>query len=229
MVHPEAIFSLFVILSLCGAMVLDFHLSNHQIDERAVKKSRPVLYAAFSLCFLWPLFNFGLYLLAPEYEILIGTWGTGVFFQILFHFLAFLSGSLLSLFHYHLETGHKLGDRVFLGLTISGLVVFMLLSNLVCLFFGRGNCNHSFSSPDGAHTIVVRESSLIHHVRVTVYERVNPLLVRLRASKVTGSTIKPVETDHYSIRWYEDGVTFFFDSGGADSISVSFDPGRTVS
>ena len=78
------------------------------------------------------------------------------------------------------------------------------------------------SSPDGRHTIVVGEKQIIHHVRVTVYERVNPLVVCFRAGDVTDIVSKPIEENDYSVSWYEDHVVFSFDEG-EKSIPVAFD------
>lgn len=186
-----------------------------------IKQEKAILWGAFSLCFLFPFLN--LIVWFGNCEIMIGTWGTAFLLQMLFNFIAFISGTLLCMDDYHLETEQKQSDQVFLGMKICGLVVLLLMSNAVCLFLHElGGCYHSFSSPDGTHTIVVEEEQLIHDVRVSVYERVHPLLISFRGSEVKNNTDKPVETEDYSLKWEENGVTFVFD-GGREAIFVPFD------
>ena len=206
-------------------MVLDFRLSSQTIDEKTVKKSRFILYVAFSLCFIWPFINLAVLMLPTNgiYQIMIGTWGTASLFQIIFNLIAFISGTLLCVIHYRLETEHRRNDQFLLGLKVFGLLALMLISNLICqVFDGLSGCYHSFSSPDGLHTIVVGEEQIIHHVTITVYERLNPLIICSRDSDITDSTNKPIEENDYSVVWYEDSVAFFFDDG-EKSILVSFD------
>ena len=185
-----------------------------------IKQEKVILWVAFSLCFIFPFLNLIAWL--GDYEIMIGTWGTAFLLQMLFNFIAFISGTLLCMNYYHLETEQKQSDRVFLGMKICGLVALLLMSNAVCLFLHElGGCYHSFSSPDGTHTIVVEEAQLIHDVRVTVYERVHPLLISFRGSEVKNNADKPVETEDYSLKWEENSVTFVFDEG-REAIFVPF-------
>lgn len=158
-----------------------------------------------------------------DYKIMVGTWGTAFVFQIVLNFVAFISGILLCVMHYRLETEHRRSDQFLLYFKVFGLVLLLLISNTICQVFDElEGCHHRFSSPDGIHTIIVEEAQMIHDVRVTVYERVNPLLVCLRASKVKDNTNKPIEIDDYSLKWKENSVTFFFDQG-KQNIFVPFD------
>ena len=166
------------------------------------------------------------------YQIMIGTWGTASLFQIIFNLIAFISGTLLCVIHYRLETEHRRNDQFLLGLKVFGLMALMLISNLICqVFDGFSGCYHSFSSPDGLHTIVVGEEQIIHHVTITVYERLNPLIICSRDSDVTDSTNKPIEDENsfpgtYTvpdgwIQWEEvsqDGVYAYIEKGHEEDL-----------
>ena len=219
-------FGCVLFIALGAGILADQAVSGRQADETAVKRSKLLLCAAFSLCFLWPVLHIGMYLIAPGHAFLLGTWGTGPVFQCLFNDLAFISGTLLAVLHYRLGSEHKPSDRVFLGLTVFGLAVLLLLSNLFCLFWDNGDCNHSFTSPDGAHTIVVHERSVLLAGSVSVYERVHPLVVRLWASEITDDGYKPIEAGDYAVTWHTDSVTVSFGDGAGEqkSCTLSFAP-----
>lgn len=224
--YSLAAFACVLFIALCAGILADLAASGRQANETSVKKGKLLLCAAFSLCFIWPVLNIGMYLIAPGCEFLLGTWGTGPVFQCLFNDLALISGTLLAVLHYRLSSGHKLSDRFFLGLTVLGLAVLLLLSNVFCLFWDNGDCNHSFTSPDGAHTIVVHERSVLLAGSVSVYERVHPLVVHLRASETTDDGYKPIEAGDYAVTWHADSVTVSFGdgAGGQKRCTLSFAP-----
>lgn len=175
-----------------------------------------LLYAAFSLCFLWPFVNLAVWMLpvSGEYKILVGTWGSAELIQIGLNGIAFISGSLLCVLHVFRKTERRSSTYILLGLKLFGLLALLLISNTVCLISNSlEGCHHSFTSPDGTHTIIVQETQIIHDVRITVHERVNPLLVCVRAREVKNNTIKPIELEEYSLQWDENSVTFFYNNG----------------
>lgn len=223
MMHPETVLLLLIMFTLCGCMAFDFYLSSQPVAQKTVQIGKIVLYGLFSLCFLWPFFGFAVYVAAPEYKIIVGTWGTVFFFERVFNMLAFVSGCLLGVLGYRLGTEHKVGDRILLGFKILGLVVLLLLSNVTCWVLDEGKY-YSFSSPDKAHTIVVHEINAYKIGTVTVYERVNPFLVRMRGSAQTYKN-RPVEAGNYAVVWQENSVTFSFDDGqgGQKSVFFAFD------
>ena len=102
----------------------------------------------------------------------------------------------------------------------------LLLSNVFCLFWDNGDCNHSFTSPDGAHTIVVHERSVLLAGSVSVYERVHPLVVHPRASETTDDGYKPIEAGDYAVTWHAGSVTVSFGdgAGGQKRCTLSFAP-----
>lgn len=111
--YSLAAFACVLFIALCVGILADLAASGRQANETSVKKGKLLLCAAFSLCFIWPVLNIGMYLIAPGCEFLLGTWGTGPVFQCLFNDLAFISGTLLAVLHYRLSSGHKLSDRFF--------------------------------------------------------------------------------------------------------------------
>ena len=110
-----------------------------------------------------------------------------------------------------------------MGLKIAGLAVLLLVSNGFCTLLDEGNY-YTFSSPNQAHTIVVHEMKSFKIATITVYERINPLLVCERGVEDTNETMPLAEND-YAVQWHENSVTFSFGDGegGQKSISVSFD------
>lgn len=99
-----------------------------EIDWVNIKREKVILYAAFSLCFIWPFINLAVWILPMnrDYEIMVGTWGTAFVFQIVFNCIAFISGTLLCIMYYRLEIEHKRSNQFFLGLKIFGLVALLL-------------------------------------------------------------------------------------------------------
>lgn len=190
-----------------------------------IKRKKVILYAAFSLCFIWPFINLAVLMLPMngECKILVGTWGTADFFQIVWNCIAFISGTLLCVMHDQLKTEHRWSDQFLLGLKVFGLVALLLISNAICWVLDElEGCHHSFSSPNGVHTIIVQETQIIHDVRITIYERINPLLICSRAIERKNNANKPIETDDYSLSWEENRVTFLYNDG-KESIVVPLD------
>ena len=214
---------LLVLLTLCGGMVLNKYLSSETLGEKEIETSKTILRVVFSLCLIWPFVNFAVYLLHPDGQILVGTWGTGLFFQIVLNFPAFAAGVFLCVFRYQLQTPHKGSDQLAMGLKIAGLAVLLLVSNGFCALLDEGKY-YTFSSPNQAHTIVVHEMKSFQIATITVYERINPLLVCERGVEDTNKTMPLAEND-YAVQWHENSVAFSFGDGegGQKSISVSFD------
>lgn len=223
MIASETGFYFLILLTLCGGMILNVYLSNQPVNEAVFKKSKMILYIGFSLCFIWPLFNLVVYFIAPEYKVMVGIWGTWLFLQIVWNFFAFASGTLLSVFHYRFKTEHKWDNKFLLGLKVVGLAVLLFISNVLCSLLDEGNY-YSFSSPDNTHTIVVHERIFFKTGTLTVYERMNPLIICAQGAEEIYE-IFPVMQNDYSINWNQDSVTFCFDNGRNEekSILVLFD------
>lgn len=64
-----------------------------------MKKVKILLWSLFSLCFLWVVINAGVWLLAPEYEIFIGTQGDFTLIQRVLNVAALFSGFALAVLH----------------------------------------------------------------------------------------------------------------------------------
>lgn len=226
MIYMIIIWVTLILCTVGGNMILGFYISHQQIEERILKNGKYILYFMLSLCFIWPVANLAFNLMVPNEKIMIGTWGTAPFFQIIFNFFAYISGNFLAVSHYYLETVHKLADRIFCYVTIFGLTVLLLLSNVFCLFLDEGK-NYSFISPDQNHTIVVNEHNFLIAGWVTVYERKNPVMVSFRCREETDDGHLPILSNDYTITWYQDSVTFSFGDGqgGEENVIVYFDKG----
>lgn len=224
MIYTGMLWIFLILCTLGGDIALWSYLSNKQMEARILKQGKYILYFMLSLCCIWPVTNLALNFIMPNAKIMIGTWGTAPFFQIIFHFFAYLSGNFLVVSYYYLKTAHKWADRIFLYATVFGLTVLLLLSNVFCLFLDEGN-NYSFTSPDQSHTIVVNEHNFLIAGWVTVYERKNPLMVYFHGQESTDDGYLPVLSNDYSVLWYQDGVSFSFGdgAGGEKNITISFD------
>ena len=159
--------------------------------------------------------------MGADVVVMVGTWGTGFFFQRIFNQLAFISGVFLAVLHYRLDTEGGLGSRLALGLTVSVLMALLVISNTVCLFFDDTR-RYGFASPDGRHAIVVEEEGFLQAGWIRVYERINPLVVRLRETEATHDSYGTLFAGDYTVTWREDGVTLVFE-GGTGVISLTFD------
>ena len=84
---------------------------------------------------------------------------------------------------------------------------------------------HSFTSPDGAHTIVIMENVSLISGQVVLYERVNPFLICPKERIVTDDGYRPVCAGKYSLVWQEDAVTLSVadGAGGSKTISVTLE------
>ena len=183
---------------------------------------KPCLWILFSLCFIWIPLNLALAAAAPEYGLLIGTWGSFPFIQRMLNIIALLSGTALAVLHYR-GTDRRIVERILLVLTGLGLLILTIYSNVLLLILDDTEY-HSFTSPDSAHTIVVGERSFFLAGGVTVYERVNPFLVKIKGHALTDDGFRPICSGAYELVWYEDGVVVSFSNGAGryEQISVRF-------
>ena len=187
-----------------------------------MKKVKILLWSLFSLCFLWVVINAGVWLLAPEYEIFIGTQGDFTLIQRVLNVAALFSGFALAVLYY-MQSERQTQNKITLVFTGIELLALTLSSNFVFAIFDVTNY-HSFTSPDAAHTIVVGEYSFLQGGGVRVYERVNSFLIRLKDRAVTDDGHRPICDGTYHITWYENGACFSFSDGegGLGEISLNF-------
>jgi len=187
-------------------------------DERMKLKTILYLYLV-----LWLLFPCAVYIVwAMDCEILIGTHGTEFFIQGILNCIAALCGGVLAFQHYR-TTRRTLINKAALFLAAVGIVGLLSLWNFFCIFFNSGEEYHSFQSPDGTHTIVIRERVSVISGRVTLFERVNPFLISRKGSAVTDDGHRPVCAGEYSIIWQGDTVTLTISNGvgGQETISAA--------
>lgn len=106
-----------------------------------------------------------------------------------------------------------------------GVAFLLSCGNFLCIFFDGGEEYHSFTSPDGTHTIVIAEQVSLISGQVTLYERVNPFLIYPKERIITDDGYRPVCAGKYSLVWQEDIVTLSVanGAGGNETILVTLD------
>ena len=92
-----------------------------------------------------------------DYYLLIGTRGTTFYIQGVLNCAAAACGIVLAFLHY-LGTEKARKNKVILAVITAGAAFLLLCGNLLCIFFDGWEEYHSFTSPDGAHTIVIMEN-----------------------------------------------------------------------
>ena len=153
---------------------------------------------------------------------MIGTTGTAFFIQIILNRIAAVCGIVLAFLHYR-ETEKALVDKVILVMLAAGVAFLLLCWNFLCIFFDGSEEYHSFTSPDGAHTIVLMENADGISGQVVLYERVNPFLISPKERIITDDGYRPTCAGEYSLAWDGDIVTLSVSdgAGGNETISVT--------
>lgn len=120
-------------------------------------KLRRFLYVYLALWLAFPCVVFIIWV--QNYELLIGTTGTAFFIQSILNCIAAVCGITLAFLHYK-GTEKSLKHKVKLAAIAIGVAFLLLCGNFFCSFFDGLEDYHSFTSPDGAHTIVRKVSAL---------------------------------------------------------------------
>ena len=185
-------------------------------------KLRKYLYLYLALWLAFPCIAVAVSMM--DLYLLIGTTGTAFFIQIILNRIAAVCGIVLAFLHYR-ETEKALENKVILALIAGGVVFLLLCWNFLCIFFDGSEEYHSFTSPDGTHTIVLMENASGISGQVLLYERVNPFLIYPRERIITDDGYRPVCAGKYSLAWDGDTVTLSVSdgAGGNETISVTLD------
>ena len=163
-----------------------------------------------------------------DYNLLIGTTGTAFRIQGILNCIAAVCGVTLAFLQYREETEKALKNKVTLAVIAAGTAFLLLFGNFLCIFFDRFEEYHSFTSPDGIHTVVIMEKVSLISGQVTLYERVNPFLIYPKERIITDDGYRPVCAGEYSLVWQGDTVTLSVanGAGGNETISVTLDEHR---
>ena len=98
--------------------------------------------------------------------------------------------------------------RVLLTLLLIVLILCVLcLQGFVALFATLGAQHTEFTSPDGAHHLIIREHSALFSTTATVYEEIAPGILKKIGNFTTDDAYHPVAAGECEILWQEDGVT----------------------
>lgn len=183
-------------------------------------KLRRFLYVYLALWLAFPCVVFIIWV--QNYELLIGTTGTAFFIQSILNCIAAVCGITLAFLHYK-GTEKSLKHKVKLAAIAIGVAFLLLCGNFFCSFFDGFEDYHSFTSPDGAHTIVLEESVSFTSEQIDLYERVNLFLIHPKEHIIIDYWCFPVCDGKYSLVWDGDTVTLsVFDGFGKnDTISVT--------
>ena len=188
-------------------------------------KLRKILYLYLALWLAFPCIVIIIWMM--DYNLLIGTTGTAFRIQGLLNCIAAVCGITLAFLHYR-ETEKALKNKITLAVITAGTAFLLLCGNFLCIFFDGVEEYHSFTSPDGIHTVVIMEKVSLISGQVTLYERVNPFLIYPKERIITDDGYRPVCAGEYSLVWQGDTVTLSVanGAGGNETISVTLDERR---
>ena len=188
-------------------------------------KLRKFLYLYLALWLAFPCIVIIIWMM--DYNLLIGTTGTAFRIQGILNCIAAVCGVTLAFLQYR-ETEKALKNKIILAVIAAGTAFILLFGNFLCIFFDGFEEYHSFTSPDGIHTIVIMENVSLISGKVTLYERVNPFLIYPKERIITDDGYRPVCAGEYSLVWQGDTVTLSVanGAGGNETISVTLDERR---
>jgi len=185
-------------------------------------KLRKILYLCFALWLAFPCIVVIIWMM--DYNLLIRTTGTAFLIQSTLNCAAAACGIVLAVQHYR-ETDKALKHKVILTVISGGVALVLLCWNFLCVFLDGTEEYHSFTSPDGVHTIVIMENVSLISGQVVLYERVNPFLIDPGDRIITDDGYRPVRAGKYSLVWQGNTVTLSVadGAGGNEIISVPLD------
>ena len=188
-------------------------------------KLRKFLYLYLALWLAFPCIVIIIWMM--DYNLLIETTGTAFRIQGILNCIAAVCGITLAVLHYR-ETEKALKNKITLAVIAAGTAFLLLCGNFLCIFFDGFEEYHSFTSPNGIHTIVIMENISLISGQVTLYERVNPLLIYPKERIITDDGYRPVCAGKYSLVWQGETVTLSVANGAGwnETISVTLDKRR---
>lgn len=180
-------------------------------------------YADLAVWLAFPCVVFAIW--CADCDLLIGDSWTAFRVQCVLNAIAAVLGIAMLTLRYR-ETGRTFWNRAALGLSAAGITLLLLSWNFLCLFLDEGQEYHSFSSPDGSHTVVVMERVSLIAGDVTLYERINPFLIQFKGSMTTDDGYRPVCAGDFSLFWEGDSVRLIAGDGMGGEATVSVGLGR---
>ncbi len=185
-------------------------------------KLRKFLYLCFALWLAFPCIMVIIWM--TDYNLLIGTTGTAFLIQIILNFVAAACGIVLAFQRYR-KTEKALKNKVILVVIAVSAALVLLCWNFLCVLLDGAEEYHSFTSPDGIHTIVIMENVSLISGQVVLYERINPFLIYPKERIITDDGYRPVCAGKYSLVWQGDTVILSVTNGAGwnETISVTLD------
>ncbi len=186
-------------------------------------KLRKFLYLYLALWLAFPCIVITIWM--TGYNLLIGTTGTAFLIQGILNCIAVVCGVTLAFLHYR-ETEKALKNKIILAIIATGMGFLLLCGNFLCILFDKGEEYHSFTSPDGTHTIIIAEQVSLISGQVTLYNRVNPFLIYPKGYIITDDGYRPVCAGKYSLVWQGDTIILSVANGSGGNKTISFTLGE---
>ncbi len=185
-------------------------------------KLQRFLYLYFALWLSFPCIVVLIWMM--DCHLLIGTTGTVFSIQCGLNCIAGICGVILAFLKYR-ETEKAPKNKVVFVATAIGMVFLLSCWNILCIFLNGTEEYHSFTSPDGAHTLIIAERISLISGQVTLYERINPFLIYPRDRIITDDGYRPICAGQYSLIWQGDTVILSFTNGAGskETISITLD------
>lgn len=155
-----------------------------------------------------------------DHDLLIGTAGTAFLIQRILNQGAAACGIFLAVQRYR-KTERKPKNKAALAAAAAGTALLLLCGNFLCTFFDGMQEYHSFTSPNGAHTILLMEKVGGVSGQVLLYERVSPFLISPREYIITNNGFRPVCAGKYTLVWEGDTVTLSVSDNAGETETIS--------
>lgn len=186
-------------------------------------KLRKFLYLYLALWLAFPCIVITIWM--TGYNLLIGTTGTAFLIQGILNCISVVCGVTLAFLHYR-ETEKALKNKIILAIIATGMGFLLLCGNFLCILFDKGEEYHSFTSPDGTHTIIIAEQVSLISGQVTLYDRVNPFLIYPKGYIITDDGYRLVCAGKYSLVWQGDTIILSVANGSGWNKTISFTLGE---
>ena len=181
-------------------------------------KLRTCLYLCLAVWLVFPCIAVVVWV--TDCDLLLGNTGTAFLLQTVLNDAAAVCGAALAFLHYQKsEKGPK--NKAALAGAAAGIALLLVCWNGLCTFFDGMQEYHSFTSPNGAHTVVLMENVDPISGQVVLYERITPFLIAPRGRVITNNGYRPVCAGEYALVWDGDTVTLSVSDGAGETKTVS--------
>lgn len=186
------------------------------------------LYLLLFLSILFSLLSFVVYYIHKntEYSFLFNLFGLhikpiNIFFTLFFIVTIW---AIMGLILAWKKTARKL-VKVFIVIGYILIVLSYIFAGFIYILSSDTEY-YEFNSDNGKHTVVVEESLFLTSSSLSFYERKNAFMIdKLYINTSLHDPFKPIESAEYWLKWEEESLTFFINSGYKDKwnkINIDF-------